>query len=103
MGEPVAGLRAPMRIFAVVALALAGIAFSLTPVAERCDAALLDASWTLLRRFDPTPAADDIIIVGIDEASVAAIAEPAGLWHVPLARAVARIAAAGPRAIGLDF
>jgi len=34
---------------------------------------------------------------------VSAIAEPPGLWHEPLARALARIAAAKPAAIALDF
>src|ERR1700752_4853322 len=49
------------------------------------------------------PAARDLITVGSAPASVNALAEPIGLCHEPLGRALARIAAARPRAIGLDF
>ena len=34
---------------------------------------------------------------------MSAIPEPPGLWHAPLGLALARIAAAKPRAIGLDY
>jgi CHASE2 domain-containing sensor protein len=43
-----------------------------------------------------------MIIVGVDEASVRAITVPPGLWHEPIGRALERIAAARPRAIGID-
>ena len=92
-----------VRAFAVAAVALVGFLFSLTPIASYLDNALLDREWRLLRKFDPRPAPDDIIIVGIDPASVNAIAEPPGLWHASLGLALARLAAAKPRAIGLDF
>jgi adenylate cyclase len=88
---------------AVALLALAGLAFAITPLCERLDHALLDLQWQVLWRIDGRPAPDDIAIVGIDEASVRAIAEPAALWHAPLGAALARIAAARPRAIALDF
>jgi CHASE2 domain-containing sensor protein len=89
--------------FAVVAIALAGFVFSLTPIAEWLDNALLDVEWNLLRKFAPRPASDDIIVVGVDEASVRALEAPPGLWHAPIGRALERIAAAHPRAIGLDI
>ena len=38
--------------FAVAAVALAGLAFALTPLAHRLDNALLDAQWRILKRFD---------------------------------------------------
>jgi adenylate cyclase len=85
-----------------VAIALAGFLFSLTPVAERLDHFVLDAEWSLLRKFDPKPAPDDILIVGIDEASVRAIDAP-GLWHEPVGRALEKIAAARPRGIAIDL
>ena len=88
--------------FAVAAVALAGLAFALTPLAHRLDNALLDAQWRILKRFDARPAPDDIVIVGIDEATVGAITEPPALWHMPLGTALARIASARPRAIALD-
>jgi adenylate cyclase len=92
--------RAAMRAIGVAAIALTGLAFSLLPVAERLDAALLDLEWRLLWRFDSRPAPEDIVIVGVDEASVRAIPEPPGLWHASLGRALTRLAAARPRAIG---
>jgi CHASE2 domain-containing sensor protein len=97
------GGRSALRAIAVAAIALAGFGFSLLPPAERLDAFLLDAEWRILRRFDPRPAPEDIVIVGVDEASVKAIPEPPGLWHAALGRALARIAAAKPRAIGLEL
>jgi CHASE2 domain-containing sensor protein/class 3 adenylate cyclase len=103
MTEDEEGARATLRVFAIAAIALLGLAFSATPVAERIDAALLDAQWTLLRKFDPRPAPDDIIIVGLDESTMRASNDPLGLWQEPLAKALARIASAKPRAIALDL
>jgi CHASE2 domain-containing sensor protein len=97
------GGRAVLRAVAVAAAALAGFLFSLTPVATSIDALVLDASWRTLRKFDVRSSPDEMIVVGIDPASVNAIAEPPALWHEPLARALARIAGARPRAIALDF
>src|SRR5688572_13245554 len=97
------GGRSALRAIAVAALALAGLVFAFTPLAERADALLLDLQWRILVRFDARPAPDEIVIVGIDEATVRSIPEPPGLWHASLARALARIAAAKPRAIGLEF
>jgi len=92
-----------MRAVAVAAIALCGFLFSLVPLAERLDLSLLDAQWRILHRLDWRPAAEEIVIVGIDEASVQSIAEPPGLWHAHIGRALARIAAARPRAIGLEL
>jgi CHASE2 domain-containing sensor protein len=103
MSEPDDGGRAVLGAVAVAAVALAGFLFSLTPAATSLDDAILDASWRVLRNFDTRPSPDDVIIVGIDPASVNAIPEPLPLWHQPLGAALARIAAAKPRAIALDF
>lgn len=103
MSEQDEGGRAALGAVAVAAAALAGFLFSLTPAAAWLDGAELDTAWRVLRKFDPRPSADEIIIVGIDPASLKAIPEPVALWHAPLGRALARIAAARPRAIGLDF
>jgi CHASE2 domain-containing sensor protein len=96
------GGRSAMRGLAVAAVALAGLAFCLTPVSERLDNALLDLWWNVLARVDARAAPDEIVIVGIDEASVRAIPEPPGMWHAPLGLALARVAAARPRAILFD-
>lgn len=91
------------RAFAAVAVALAGLLFGLTPLAERLDGALLDLEWSILRRVELRPAPDDIVIVAIDAASVARIGTPPGLWHEQLGLALTRIASARPRAIGLEL
>ena len=89
--------------FVLAAIALAGFLFSLTPIAERPDDGLLDLEWNLLRTFAPKPGPDDMIIVGVDDASVRSIDAPPGLWHEPIGRALERIAGAHPRAIGIDL
>jgi adenylate cyclase len=96
------GGRQALRALAVAAVALAGLAFSLTPMSRWLDNAILDLGWIALSRVDSRPAPDDIVIVGIDEASVRAIPEPPGLWHASLSRALARVAEAQPRAIFYD-
>src|SRR5688500_2652104 len=97
------GGRGASQGLAMVAVALAGLLFWLTPLAETAEARLLDLQWSVLRAFDPRPAPDDIVIVGIDEVTVARIREPVGLWHESLGKALVRIASARPRAIGLDI
>lgn len=47
--------------------------------------------------------AADIVLVGLDEASLDALDVPLSLLHAPLGSALAAIAGAGPRAIGLDI
>ena len=97
------GARSALRAIAVAAIALAGLAFSLLPPAEGLDSLLLDAEWRLLRRFDVRPAPEEIVIVGIDEATVKAIPEPPPLWHAALGRALTRIASVQPRAMALEL
>ena len=92
-----------MRIFAIAALALAGLALAFTPWTERLESALLDLEWSVLRRFDPVPAPGDIVIVGIDDRTAATIAAPRELWHESLGMALVRIASARPRAIGIEL
>lgn len=97
------GGRSAMRAMAVAGLALCGFLVSLLPVTTSLDLALLDAQWQVLRRFDWRPAVEEIVLVGVDEATVRSIAEPPGMWHVPLGRALQRLATAKPRAIGLEL
>lgn len=91
------------RAFAVAAVALAGLGFTLTPPAERLDNLLLDAQWATLLRFARAPAPPDIVIVGIDDRTAGTIAAPPGLWHESIGMALVRIASAKPRAIGIDL
>jgi adenylate cyclase len=97
------GGRSAMRALGVAAVAVAGVAFGLSPLAGRLDDVLLDVQWRILKRIDSRSAPDDIVIVGVDEASVRSIPEPPALWHVSLGRALARVAAGKPRAVAFDL
>src|SRR4051812_13616840 len=92
-----------LRAAAVAAIALLALLYSLTPLADRADAAILDVEWSLLSRLDSRPAPDDIMIVGVDEASYREILEPPGMWHAQIGEVLVRVASAQPRAIGLDI
>lgn len=92
-----------MRMFAIAALALGGLALAFTPWTERLENGLLDAEWSVLRRFETAPAPADIVIVGVDDRTAATIAAPRELWHESLGMALVRIASARPRAIGLEL
>ena len=94
--------RPPIPWVGVAAVALAGLLFAWTPLAERADLFALDQSFGVLRAAGPKSAPDDIVIVGLDEATERSIGEPLALWHAPLGEALTKIASAKPRAIGLD-
>jgi len=100
--HPPADRRASPAWFPAAVLALAGLALAWTPLAERADLLALDQGFGLLRVAGPKSAPDDIVIVGLDEASERALGEPIALWHAPLGDALTRIAGAKPKAIGLD-
>ncbi|MGZ5035485.1 MAG: CHASE2 domain-containing protein [Usitatibacter sp.] len=103
MSETDGAARAATSALWVAAIALAGLALSLTPATARLDDALLDREWLVLRELGARAAPEDIVIVGIDPSTVSAIPAPPGLWHEALGLALMRIASARPRAIGLDY
>lgn len=103
MDVPTPPARLASRGPAVVVLAVAALILSATGWLERVDHVILDSAWRVIREIGPSPAAVEVVVVGIDEATVRAIPEPPGLWYDSLARVLARIAAAKPRAIGLDI
>jgi class 3 adenylate cyclase len=74
-----------------------------TQVLERAELWLLDVNFHVLRKLGPGVTPDDIVLVGIDEASEKAIAQPLGLWHEAIGQVLTNIALARPRAIGLDI
>jgi class 3 adenylate cyclase len=83
-------------------LCLLGVALAYIPGMRALDLALLDVKFALLARIAPLPADDSIAIVGIDEATLAATPEPIALSHRTLGRALAALAHARPRVVGLD-
>jgi class 3 adenylate cyclase len=84
------------------ALALAALA---APLLERVDLAAYDLQVHVLRAMRaPAAPADDVVLVGIDDASLAAVGEPLplSLIHAQLGRALETIAAGRPRLVALD-
>lgn len=92
-------MRAPLavQLFALIAAALA----LLSPL-EEVELRALDAGFRVLRPQAPAAAADRIVVVGIDDRSVASIAEPVGLWHGYLAKFLVALEEARPAVVALD-
>ncbi len=87
---------------AAAALALAGLAFHLSPWAERASLAMLDTGFGLVRAFAEKPAPDDILVVGLDDpGTVAADVDAAGPALRKLPDVLVRVAKGAPRAIVL--
>jgi CHASE2 domain-containing sensor protein len=93
----------PLAAFLVAAtLALAGLAFHLSPWAERASLAMLDTAFGMLRAFATKPAPDDILVVGLDDpGAVAAEVDPAGPALRKLPEMLVRVARGSPRAVVL--
>jgi class 3 adenylate cyclase/CHASE2 domain-containing sensor protein len=65
------------------------------------DQALYDAQIGWLRAYSPTPLAQDVVVIGIDEAAFVAIPEPTALWHSHLGTLFGGLSAAEPAVVGL--
>ena len=96
--------RIPLQtsLVAVVLLVIVGLAVSRLSATSWLDLRLLDVKFRIDRALFSQPAHDGILIVGVDEGTLGAIAEPAALWHRAYGRAFVALAAARPRAVGLD-
>ena len=63
---------------------------------------VLDHQFTLLRKH-PQPLANDVVVVGIDEAAYKQFREPFALWHPHLGEFFRAMAEARPSVVGLDI
>jgi len=66
------------------------------------DLSLLDAQFQFLRRFFPRPVERDVVLVGIDPATVKQLPEPIALWHRHLGTFFKAMAQAGAATVGID-
>ena len=89
------------RTLLVVALLAALVAWA--EVARPLDLVAADATFALWRRLHPPQPTRDIVIVGLDEATLAATPEPLALFHRRLGQLLEALAQSGPRAIALDL
>lgn len=86
--------------FALVLLVLAAVHFS-SP-ARLLELSWLDLQFRLLRQAAPLPVTQEVVVVGIDEATMRELNLPLATLHVELGRFLEAMAMAKPRAVGLD-
>jgi adenylate cyclase len=84
-------------------LAVVGIALQFSPVAQLIDLKLLDVGFSVLREVAPKPAVGNPVLIAADEATLEAFPEPIALWHRYLGTIFSGLAAARPRAVGVDI
>lgn len=88
--------------FVVAALALAGLAFHLSPWGARASHFLLDAGFGVLRAIGPRKAPDDIVVVALEGPdAVSTDVDPIGPGLRKLPDVLVRIARGHPRAVAL--
>ena len=73
------------------------------PIARPLDLMAADATFAFWRRLHPPDPAPDIVIVGLDEATLAAAPEPLALFHRQIGHLLEILAAGRPRAIAVDL
>jgi adenylate cyclase len=91
------------RYVPVLAILVCGVLLAATRAAERFDLWTVDSQFKLLRAWSYQSVARDIVVVGIDEATIKAFPEPIALWHTHLARFLAAMAKAKPAVVGIDI
>src|SRR5262245_14487039 len=87
-------------IYLVLLAAVAAVAVFRLPAGV--DAKVMDAQMRFLRDSFPRPVANDVVLVGLDEAFLESMREPVALMHPHLARFLAAMAIAKPAVVGLD-
>jgi len=94
-------------VAAAVGTSLAIVAGQTLGIMERADELLFDAQARIVRSLRQSQNAlaerPQVVIVGIDEVSLAAVGVPMAMLHGPLGTALQAIAAAEPLAIGMDI
>jgi adenylate cyclase len=85
------------------AVLLAALAIMHWRAFDWAERELLDAEFVYLRAHHSQAVGKDIVLIGIDEAALAAQPEPFALWHPHLGRLLKGLARAKPAAVGLDI
>ncbi len=81
---------------------LLAAALHFLPSMQPLELLLVDAQFKLLRSHALRPVANDVVVVGFDEASTRALREPLTLWHPHFGKFLEAAAGAGAAAIGMD-
>lgn len=85
------------------ALLLLALLLTTTAILTPLNLALSDSQSRILARHFPKHPAQQVVIVGIDEATVGQLQEPLALWHPHLGKFFEAMAIAQPAAVGLDI
>jgi adenylate cyclase len=85
----------------LIVLAL-GLGLHLNRAWNPLELFVLDRQFTLLREH-PQPLANDVVVVGIDEAAFKQFREPFALWHPHLGQFLKAMVGARPSVVGLDI
>lgn len=89
----------PVGFLLVLAL---GLALHLNRAWNPLELFVLDRQFVLLREH-PQPLANDVVVVGIDEAAFKQIREPFALWHPHLGKFFQAMADTRPSVVGMDI
>ena len=95
--NPAAGRR---RAFAAVLVLCLGI--GALDLAAPLELRLLDLQFKALRSWFPRASRSEVVVVGIDEETTRALAEPIALWHRHLQRFLDAMGHARPSVLGID-
>lgn len=82
---------------------LVALVLHLSQTGEKLSRKVLDRQFALLHRYETHPVQNDVVIVGIDDASYKAFKEPFALWHPHLGKFLQAMAVAKPAVLGLDI
>lgn len=96
-------LPSPAEWSAAVVIFLLSCLLAMVPPLERLELQWLDTGFHVLRNHRQPAAADDVVIIGIDEKSLEAFGKPFVLLHGELADALEALAAASPKAVAADL
>ena len=70
-----------LRIGGIGLCLLLGLAIQHSSLGTWLDAKYLDLQTRALKKYFPTEVKNDVVVVGIDEATLEAFPEPMTLWH----------------------
>lgn len=88
--------------YGLSAVALFAVLQAVSGLFALADLKVIDQQFRLLRNYFPA-AAPEVVVIGIDEATVARMPEPLALWHPHLGKLLRGVASARPAVVGVDI
>jgi class 3 adenylate cyclase len=88
--------------YGLCAVVLFAAVQALSGLFSLADLKVLDFQYRALRKLFPAPA-PDVVVIGIDDVTVAQMPEPLALWHPHMGKLLRGVARARPAAIGVDI